>query len=430
MILASMILVLGNGCRSGMNSGDSFWKSPTLPSFAFLKKKDDSVPKPPAVHFDPTPTNRETEIAAKNGATKNTAADLQNSLDKLGKSDSKASEKPVTPPTGPGGNQLAKSSSQPLRTPYQVSPKAAEKAMEKPTSSQVPGLSSKIGQPNASLPESFKPVATNPLNAAAKTAEQARAQFNSDMQGMTANANSALGTAGSNISNNMTGLATKAQEQISGVSGAALNQFPQAEQKLTEEQRRLEAEVAKAKQEILDLKKQLMANNQMLAPIGSTPQTGQPSSGALGTQSQAPAAQMAASQDFQAKLALRPNPGLANSAQVGSNRAEGNGNQNGFAPLRPNKNVDSTIPGSAAPQVPTQYPTTSLGGFSNGNSSTPKPDANIQRTIHQTPLVSSGSNLDSSQESGTTTADIEIPESILRGTGSFSPGSVNRLRGN
>jgi hypothetical protein len=121
---------------------------------------------------------------------------------------------------------------------------------------------------------------------------------------------------------------------------------------------------------------------------------------------------------------------LANAAQVGSSRAEGTGNQNGFAPLRPNKNVNSTIPGTAAPQAPTQYPTTSLGGFSNGNSSIPKPDANIQRTIHQSPLVSNGGNLDSSQDSGTTTADIEIPESILRGTGSFSPGSVNRLRGN
>lgn len=429
LILTSTVLMLGNGCRS-MNNGESFWKRPNLSSFAFGKKKDDSVPKPPALHFDPTPANSETELAAKKSATKNTAADLENSLNKLAKAETK--------PTGKASGQASDTQAQPLRSPYQVSSNPGDEKTRdpngKPSTSQVAGLASKTGPSDFKLPETLKPNAINRIPAVAPTADQARAQFKSDMQNLNSTAKSNAGLASSNIGNNLAGLSAKADDKIAGLSAQTASGAAAIEKKMSAEQRRLEAEVAKAKQEIADLKTQLMANNQMLAPIGSA-QAGTPAGISLGGQSvatQSTGAQssgtqsrIASGQDFQPRLS-KTNPVLSNAGIVGNEMAPRNVSQNGFEPLRPNSNVK--LPAPTVPPAAASYPSTTHGGFTAAVNSVPtKPDPNVQRVELQAPLNAKG---DAQQDFGSASADIDIPDSVLRGTGSFSPGSVNRLRGN
>lgn len=428
LILTSIGLVFGNGCRSGMNRTESAWKRPNLPGLAFWKKEDDSVPKPPAAHFDPTPAKGETEMAAKSGSTKNNAADLKNSIDKLAKTDTDVLGKPKAKPFDKATEQLddsiasSASSARPLRTPYQVSTESADKnsgsSLGQTTASAVQapaGLANKAGQEDFKIPTQIKSAAVKGLASAAQTSEQARDQFNADMQNLTSKAKSNLSLAGTTPGNNAAVLSA-AQNKFADVAAQTSNSVATVEKKLSEEQRRLEAEVAKAKQEIADLKKQLTSNHQMLAPIAAAKSGTQPI-GPLGTKSSG-----TTSQDFQPAMATKSDQAFASLAKF-ENKIADAPSRVGFTPLRPNSSTVSTASSPASSPVTPQYPSTSHGAFSTKG-------ADIQRVALQSPNDSHGSSTDAHEELGSATADVEIPESVLRGTGSFSPGTVNRLRGN
>jgi hypothetical protein len=430
LILGLTIFSTGIGCRSGFNGGESVWKRPNLSGLAFWKKEAASVPKPPAVHFDPTPAQTDTQLAGKN-----TAADVKDSLDKMAKLDSEPHAKTKSGTKSENETKAEQQAVKPLRAPYQLSssqpnstPPSSSSTNSSPTSSSPTKPSQPIvgSQASATVQPMAKTnpgnhsdfVATPPISPAADkssptgadpvlpisiSADQARAKFNADMQGLKASV-------------------AKDQNRLANLSQPVEQNLVSSKPMISAEQRRLEAEVARAQQEIAELKSRLANNSKMLAPLAAS--------------NSAPMA----NQNVQMTGNATGSQPSVNSARFDGASQPPKSNSAGFAPLRPSTRVSTvgspaTHKGSAtdvklAP-VSNQYPVTTESEFATANQAglaISRVEEAVRPAGLNVPAHPAGIGAAESAYSGVN--DIDIPESVLKGKGTFAPGSVNRLRGN
>jgi hypothetical protein len=403
LVASSMILLIAaTGCRLGMKNGDSVWNRPALGSLAFWKKEEKSVPKPPAVHFDPTPAQTDVALADQGHKPTNTRTDLQDSLEKLGRYEANPKETPVDELA-----EMAENLNQPIRTPYQLSEGAAESNFNNPS----PSLGKTAGSPANNNDFEFNPppLKLPERNANAfenPSADQARSQFLADMRGV-----QAVDSAPPQQNTPLGGSPHVFQPLTNNVAvGSALSMPPIQPHHLQEE-------VARAQREIAELKAQLANNQNRLVPIngvspGQTLEEGRKDSGTFMPQEPP--------QNGSTSLVPGSSPGF---------QAAGSSGTGGFAPLKPNSNFEPLreSPGS------TPYPATSHGDFSTARVEDIRMAQQYNdRTVRPVGLNASAgsSNFGRTDEiqPRNIVSDVAIPDSILKGKGTFAPGSVNRLR--
>lgn len=407
---AVICLFLGNGCRLGMNGGESAWKRPDLGKMAFWKKEESSVPKPPAVHFDPTPAHPENRLAEADRPDSN-AAGLRDSIDKLADYENSAPANPVDELAG-----MAEKLNNPIRPPYQMSEPAVKNPAE---------MASSQPTPSSSFPTNGKDLVSTPapLNAqfdmrgpsSDKTAESSRMEFLSAMQGVQPSQPPSGRSPENSTPNEFQFVLPNADLPRAVNPNVSVNQPLNGS---AEEQRQLQTQIENAQREIAELKAQLASSNQQrLQPIDSNPGNN-PGSDRAG--------------DFGAPIAneLQENrfaSASPNSGALFSPPASPSTNGSTFAPLKPNSALGSPIANS-----PDNYPSTSHSQFAPPPTEELKTarefvDPTVRPAGLQAPATTSAmgrsplNKLDSA-------SDIDIPDNVLKGKGTYAPGSVNRLR--
>jgi hypothetical protein len=403
------IILLGSGCQSGMSGSGSLWKRPDFSKMAFWKKEESSVPKPPAVHFDPTPAQPEHRMADQS-TTGSNASGLKNSIDKLAGYEDKTKTNPVDELA-----DMAANLNHPIRAPYQVSEQNSKGSMDLAGSPAAYSAQSSTND-NDFL---FKPSQANSAGMTTphsdSVVEDARAKFAADMRGLQPTPSAPLAFTQPANSTEFPVNQTANNEPAQAINGLTVSPSSNIS---NSEQRRLESEIEKAQREIAELKAQLASNSQnRLVPIGSA-QTNSNSSFA-GDKSSSPSAEIMENRYASANpdnAAFIAKPGLSPSTP-----------NSAFAPLKPNP------PFETPPEKPANsYPATSHSQFS----AAPFDEMRIARefvdpTVRpaglQAPPSMGGIGQTNKSQSGNST-DIDIPDSILKGKGTYAPGSVNRLR--
>ncbi len=432
MCLAAIAMFSVSGCRSGLQSGSSAWKRPDLGSMAFWKKDEQTVPKPPAFHFDPTPAEGERALA-QSKPTHNTNEDLKASMDKIQgyAAADKITESDTDSFTESDTEQLADFSGslkdKPLRAPYQLS-----------LSNQ-----NSVSQPAPFSPQAA-PGSTNDVAGFNSTERSTNSQtFNSRPASPSASADF-LAAMQNNQPPSPQGNGFAFQEnpilppsnQAPG-SFAPIHPFNQnVNQAVSASQQPYETEMAKAKQEIADLKAQLAGGVQPLAPISGGGAGGgfQPIGGSSDRFA-------STTNDFMAgrstgSNSLTPIDGGAQASNSGATFNPFTPQPTpgiGLVPLHPNESANSGAAGR-------QYPSTSFDGFSATNPGATSFDAAERGAVQPAGLQSPVSGWDEPRSQATAPAtapaaaprnqvsEVAIPDAVLRGQGSYAPGSVNRLR--
>lgn len=476
LVAASVIPVLG--CQTGAFS------KPDLAKLAFWKKNSDAVaqtvPPPPARHFDPAPLSDKkseppTEVVNldKSSLARRFNNNPTQALSEIGGTDNEPIRKPYETGSKSTGNDFAPqvagnvrsmqeelnsfptSSKQELSAAQQEFQAAMASAKESATRSLsktkqssndfAAGWKDDIELPTGRQPEKKTPM-PNSFNQSLAAVNQSLSKANQKMSEVGTNIGNTvktktnefnnqfkknIGTATKAADNFMTGAKEKLATAAKPLTGFAPPNFaPQGVESTSNgasaELDTMQAQVAEAKQQIENLKMQV-----------------------------AEAKRNEVGAQFQPNQPLTPTPQRV--AQVPGNDFKSTyGSGGSFAPpskpaniLRPNnptspKTKPASLPGVTPVQngLSPNYPTTPHGGFipkssaNNTGNFTPPMAAtqvgfNAPRTSQAT-VKTAESNANGQEGKASRiqnyVSEVNIPDSILNGSGSYAPGSVNALR--
>lgn len=413
--LVLMILCLGtlSGCRSGMfASRTAEWRRPDLSRMAFWRKEADEMPRPPAMHFDPTPatqTANQTKIAqqpadAVDPSPKKTSTEIDSAESKSPAMQANRSQAKALEDLSHLAENLK---DKPTRAPYQVS------------SSVQPVQASNSTDPNRDF-----------------QVEKARNDFIAAMSGTASPSGQATKPLEAS-----TDSGTASTETPARPTNPLFSPFPSASEDVQQigqhtrdssvDPQTVAAEMRNAQKEINQLKTELQQKSELsqrsLQPI--SPSTVPVTPGLNGS--------AGSNRDFQP---LQPatnsagSGGMTRVAQLDGNWPSSGANspEGGLTKtFTPQPSAPNPLPsGNQASQFPS---TNHRGGFSAANDPVKldRPDpiqpVNLQREIDQVNGNASSSSFATGRVKNFS-ADIDLPAAVLQRQGSFAPGSLQPLK--
>jgi len=411
LLLAAATVLGTTGCRSGIfKKSEQAWKMPDMSGLAFWKKGDsNAIPPPPAHHFTPADSSGQvarTQIAAKqspSGDFDDGVSALTNSV-KTAANDAEArvSEKEKAISEKVASEIAAKTSNQPLRKPYEVPVDPVVMKAQTDFNAAVAGT-------KQAVKEGLKPAVGDSVAATTASATQAANQFVNDFQPPRAIPGTSFEKLNLPSTGDLQNKVAATQNSLASVQ-TAINRDPQ----LTE----VQLEIERAKKEIAALKQQLAetqktasgAAAKALAPISEVGITSVNKAAQL-MPITAQATNPPTNQAVQ--LAVQPVVNFSPLDQMASSTSE-NAASNLLRSSGGEFNQTPQQPVSAPPTTP------AFGGYPS--------------TPHSSYAPLTSATASSSNTTGTRVAaanhvsEVEIPESVLRGSGSYAPGSVNQLR--
>jgi hypothetical protein len=397
---------------------------------AFWKKgDDDSVPPPPAHHFNPMPASG--RIAQSGGqdsagkSSRGTDSEMQTKFNQLVDS---AKRKESASTSDAKSEFTEPSEKTPIRSPYSFSPsKVAEKSA---SSGQSNAFDFGNTKPKTDLPD-FDPAVA-----------QAQSDFKAALGGSSQILKESLAAKTRSTTDGAKTLANDFQlpSNFAATKTDAVQSMGNSTYTGASELEKFKSEFEMAQAQIGELKKQIAESK-----VATNPKPLQP----VGQQfNPAPSQQfIQQTQPFERVAELNP-------STVSNNAATNLINQGGFAsaPLRP-QSLATSQPSNFSPLQPngnvlrdsSQFAPASNGtsdaAGSGGNEfqalarergntypSTPHGNYSLLDTPNASPALPSGESDGGYQvQSASHVAEIDIPAAVLRGSGSYAPGSVNPL---
>lgn len=469
--LAISMLSLSSGCRTGGFakpdlSAIQFWKSENL---MFGSKKSDSPP-PPARHFDPAPIDgeKESEIVDLDG--KNMQRRFKNDIEEMRAEISAATKALDTPIRKPYSSGLASNLNE-----FAAETKSNLDSATGNIRSKLDSLTTQAQTDLSPAQNDFQSAMNNTVDsidgslaAVNKSIYDANDKFATEAKSKADNAfKSGIGAFGGSLKpletavNDSNQFASNASQKAAKTSADANGFLPMDDaNSVVKAQPQLElvqAQMADAKRQIAELQKQIAMGSQPNSFAPSTQQAANPNSFGPSIPSQennsfgtSPIDQMPSTQAApEARLAQAELPGQGSqfdgnsfSRGMPSNRLRSN------QPLRPEAPNQASPSSSSTPN----YPATSHGGYAprsndfGGNfspmhqttpsqnpSAAPNSQVDFQAGSNRSMVVTANNAIPPNASNSASriqnhVSEVDIPPSVLTGTGSYAPGSVQPLR--
>ncbi len=466
--LAISLLAMSSGCRSGgftkpELSKLKFWESDKL---LFASKKSETPP-PPARHFDPAPINGEqkSEIVDLNNEKlqrrfKNDIEDMRAEISAATKALDTPIRKPYSTGLTEGKNEFAANSGSSFEAETgNVRSKLA--GAGRSAKAELSAAQNDFQAAMNNTTDSFSNEFASAKDSAAETTQgwkdkfelPAIAQEKNKIDGSLAAVNRSLYDTEDRLSVEAESKAEEAFKSGIGAFGGSLKPLNNAVKNSTPELESVQAQMAEARRQIAELKKQVAMAGQPapLAPIAQR---------STGSNSFGPSIPPGGSNSFEAatgteltsppvaQIAQRQMPGFDSQFAASSSSEVTPANR-----LRSNTMLGASFPSQASRQpVSTPgYPATSHDGFAPKSNDFGGNFSPINNAFQQEAITASGTQVDfqatdnhsmvvttnnaiaqNANESASQIEDhfseVDMPESILKGSGSYAPGSVQPLR--
>ena len=455
--LAISMLALSTGCRSGSFTKPdlgklAFWKSDNFK----IASKDTVAPPPPARHFDPAPitedpsaTDRDSEIVNLDNSKlqrrfKNDIEEMQAEIEAANKALGTPIRKPYSTGVADSANELASKA----KSSFESATETVQSQLDEFGGQMKSGLSAAQNDFQAAMNNTTKSI-SNDFAATKESAKNVAQDWQNNIDNSFAAVNKAMDGAKNNLTGKLDSQSDNSFKSGIGEFGGSLAPLKSDAVPTKPKQELVQNQIAEAKRQIDELKQQVASSQP------STPHAF-PAQGFSGDHSfDSPIDNSFAGASSSSESSQAPTQGerVAKLQSPGTGYPLASSSTNDQTPsnrLRADQPDESKLSSTFSPQ---DYPSTSHGGFAprsndfSGNfSPLQKSSPQKSATVPAVPvdfenttdgsMVVTANNAFSSAGTGSAekiqnhVSEIDIPESVLKGSGSYAPGSIQPLRGN